>query len=297
MGRRDGRRDRRSLARPGAALRCRCSTGWKGGRRRRPGDAAGLPAADAGAPVARTTSWTRSILPTSRRSGSGTASACSWRARIAGAAGVVFSRSGDDVTGAFPEIAEAMRFSAVLDGELLVVRDGVVAPFGDLQQRLGRKTPSQSMRVRFPAHVRLYDILFEPARTFGRCRSPSDGPGWRHGIAHAPERMDLSPLVAVRIVAELAALRGGCARRRHRRADAEAQGQRPMCRTTEGAMVQVEARPAHDRLRADVRPARPRQALVLLFRLHLRLLAAGRRWPPPSWCRSARPISALPMRS
>ena len=33
-----------------------------------------------------------------------------------------------------------MDFHAVLDGELLVIRDGVVAPFADLQQRLNRKT-------------------------------------------------------------------------------------------------------------------------------------------------------------
>ena len=32
-----------------------------------------------------------------------------------------------------------MDFNAVLDGELLVTRDGVVAPFADLQQRLNRK--------------------------------------------------------------------------------------------------------------------------------------------------------------
>ena len=32
-----------------------------------------------------------------------------------------------------------MDFQAVLDGELLVMRDGAVAPFADLQQRLNRK--------------------------------------------------------------------------------------------------------------------------------------------------------------
>ena len=42
-------------------------------------------------------------------------------------------------------------------------------------------------------------------------------------------------------------------------------------------MVQVEARAADTRLRADVCPARLRQALVLLLRLHLRRLADRRR--------------------
>ena len=47
----------------------------------------------------------------------------------------------------------------VLDGELLVVRDGGLAPFNDLQQRLNRKTVSKKMRADYPAHIRLYDIL------------------------------------------------------------------------------------------------------------------------------------------
>ena len=52
----------------------------------------------------------------------------------------LYSRGAEDISGAFPEIVEAMAFHAVLDGELLVVRDGQAAPFADLQQRLNRKT-------------------------------------------------------------------------------------------------------------------------------------------------------------
>ncbi len=73
----------------------------------------------------------------------------------------LYSRTGDDIGRAFPEIIEAMDFEAVLDGELLVVRDGLVAPFNDLQQRLGRKTVSAKLLESNPAHVRLYDMLFE----------------------------------------------------------------------------------------------------------------------------------------
>ena len=65
------------------------------------------------------------------------------RVQIAAGRGEVriFSRSGDDISASFPEIVAAFQpFDAVLDGELLVVRDGVVAPFNDLQQRLNRKT-------------------------------------------------------------------------------------------------------------------------------------------------------------
>ena len=71
----------------------------------------------------------------------------------------LFSRTGDDVSGAFPDVIEGAPFDAVLDGELLVVRDGEVAPFGDLQQRLNRKAVARAMIEKYPAHVRLYDAL------------------------------------------------------------------------------------------------------------------------------------------
>ncbi len=74
----------------------------------------------------------------------------------------VFSRSGDDISGSFPEIVAAFQpYNVVLDGELLVVREGVVAPFNDLQQRLNRKTVTTKMLREYPAFVRLYDILID----------------------------------------------------------------------------------------------------------------------------------------
>jgi DNA ligase-1 len=74
----------------------------------------------------------------------------------------IFSRAGDNISGAFPEITAAFVESAVVvDGELLVVRDGQIAPFNHLQQRLNRKTVSAKMLKDYPAHVRLYDILFD----------------------------------------------------------------------------------------------------------------------------------------
>jgi len=71
----------------------------------------------------------------------------------------LFSRSGEDISSAFPDLVEAWHFDATLDGELLVVRDGEVAPFNDLQQRLNRKRVSKRQIEQFPAHVRLYDAL------------------------------------------------------------------------------------------------------------------------------------------
>lgn len=73
----------------------------------------------------------------------------------------IFSRTGDEISASFPEIVTAYsKVDAVLDGELLVVRDGRTAPFNDLQQRLNRKTVTPRMLREHPAFVRLYDLLF-----------------------------------------------------------------------------------------------------------------------------------------
>ena len=72
----------------------------------------------------------------------------------------LYSRTGDEISGAFPDLAEAMDFDAALDGELLVgdprERTGT---FSDLQQRLNRKSVSQKMLRDYPVFMRCYDIL------------------------------------------------------------------------------------------------------------------------------------------
>ena len=76
----------------------------------------------------------------------------------------LFSRGGDEVTGAFPEIAAAFNGIGVVDGELLVrgdVQGGEAASFNALQQRLGRKNVTAAMQAEYPVFVRLYDILFD----------------------------------------------------------------------------------------------------------------------------------------
>ena len=76
----------------------------------------------------------------------------------------LYSRTGDDISGSFPDIASAFARPAVLDGELLVrgeAQGGAAASFNALQQRLGRKLVSAKMQSQYPAFVRLYDILFE----------------------------------------------------------------------------------------------------------------------------------------
>jgi DNA ligase-1 len=83
------------------------------------------------------------------------------RVQIAAARGQVrlYSRTGDDIGGSFPDVLSGFRFEAVLDGELLVMRDAKVSPFNDLQQRLNRKTVSKALLDQYPAHIRLYDAL------------------------------------------------------------------------------------------------------------------------------------------
>jgi DNA ligase-1 len=126
----------------------------------------------------------------------------------------LYSRSGDDIGAAFPDICAAMPADVTLDGELLVIRDGEVAPFNDLQQRLNRKSPTPKLLRDFPAAVRLYDMLRE-------------GPEDLRGLSFAERRhrleawyvreprptFDLSPMVPFTSWDELGELRDGARQR------------------------------------------------------------------------------------
>ena len=122
----------------------------------------------------------------------------------------LFSRTGDDISGAFPDVVEAIPEGVVLDGELLVMREGEVAPFNDLQQRLNRKSVTGAMLKSHPAHIRLYDILFEGGEDLRplpfidrRARLES----WHR--THAPHRTDVSDIIDFTSIAELEALWAG----------------------------------------------------------------------------------------
>ena len=77
----------------------------------------------------------------------------------------LYSRSGDDISKAFPDLLESLGAerwgAAAVDGELLVVIDGRVQPFSSLQQRLNRKTVSAKTIQQYPIHCRAYDILLD----------------------------------------------------------------------------------------------------------------------------------------
>jgi DNA ligase-1 len=122
----------------------------------------------------------------------------------------LFSRTGDDISGAFPDVVETLPQGVVLDGELLVMRNGEVAPFNDLQQRLNRKTVTGTMLKSHPAHIRLYDILFEGgedlrALPFVERRARLEA--WHR--AHGPRRTDISGIIDFASVKELEALWAG----------------------------------------------------------------------------------------
>jgi DNA ligase-1 len=66
----------------------------------------------------------------------------------------LYTRTGDDISRTFPDLLDALVDPGVLDGELLVIREGRVASFGDLQQRLNRKIVDGKLMAAFPAAIR-----------------------------------------------------------------------------------------------------------------------------------------------
>ncbi|MDL2340270.1 MAG: cisplatin damage response ATP-dependent DNA ligase, partial [Pseudomonadota bacterium] len=130
----------------------------------------------------------------------------------------LFSRTGDDISMSFPDIAEAFATRGVLDGELLVrgigqgvagVHGGAAASFNALQQRLGRKSVSKKMLSEAPAFVRLYDILFygeEDVRALPWSDRRARLEAYVAGLD--PERFDLSQLIEADSFESLEAMRG-----------------------------------------------------------------------------------------
>ena len=71
----------------------------------------------------------------------------------------LFSRNGDDISGAFPDVLDRFSLPGVFDGELLAFKDGEISSFNDLQQRLNKKKPSKKLQAQYPCGLILYDIL------------------------------------------------------------------------------------------------------------------------------------------
>jgi DNA ligase-1 len=156
------------------------------------------------------------------------------QAAAAGGARALWSRTGEDLSAAFPDLAGAAVWEGCVDGELLVAPGGVVAPFAELQKRLNRKRPTAKDVAERPAILRAYDLLHDGredlrALPFAERRRRLEA--WM--AERRPERMDLSPLVPFDDWGRLAALRDGARLAGQeglmiKRADAPYVGGRPM---------------------------------------------------------------------
>jgi len=130
------------------------------------------------------------------------------QASVEGGVKRLYSRTGEDISGSFPDLVDALDFEGTVDGELLVRRDDAVAPFADLQKRLNRKSVGKAMLKSHPAALRAYDLLLHEGadlRTlpFEERRSRLE----RMVQACDPVRIDLSPLLSFATWSDLAALR------------------------------------------------------------------------------------------
>lgn len=128
----------------------------------------------------------------------------------------LYSRTGDDISGAFPDVLEAMDFEGAIDGELLVGHHGETgietATFSDLQQRLNRKTVSAKQLRDYPAFIRAYDLLQDGNQQSGEDLRALPFAERRKRLQTFvntlnPRRFDLSPVLPFADFSELAALR------------------------------------------------------------------------------------------
>jgi DNA ligase-1 len=140
----------------------------------------------------------------------------------------LYSRTGEDISKSFPDLAEALRLPGAIDGELLVVRDGRVQSFNVLQQRLNRKAVTPKLLLEFPAHLRAYDLLVEGTEDLRHLPFAERRARLQAFIARLNDpRVDLSPLVPFDTWEALAAAR----------ADPATAGAGPDAEAVEGVML------------------------------------------------------------
>ena len=110
----------------------------------------------------------------------------------------LYSRTGDEISGAFPDLVDTLDFSGALDGELLVGSPpDHTGSFSDLQQRLNRKSVSAKTMRDYPAFMRCYDLLVDGADDVRPLPFVDRRARLEAFVAGLdPARFDLSPLVS-----------------------------------------------------------------------------------------------------
>jgi DNA ligase-1 len=120
----------------------------------------------------------------------------------------LYSRTGENISKSFPDLAHALRLPAAIDGELLILRKGRVQSFNVLQQRLNRKAVTPKLLAEFPAHLRAYDLLSEGDEDLRDLPFAMRRAKLEAFVAKLNEpRVDLSPLVPFTTWDELTAAR------------------------------------------------------------------------------------------
>jgi DNA ligase 1 len=107
----------------------------------------------------------------------------------------LYSRTGDEISAAFPDVMAGLTFEGAVDGELVVWRDGAIAPFGDLQQRLNRKTVDAKALAAFPAAIVAYDLLAEGGEDLRALPLKERRSRLEILAGRAGDRLHLSPVV------------------------------------------------------------------------------------------------------
>ncbi|WP_407168380.1 cisplatin damage response ATP-dependent DNA ligase [Bradyrhizobium sp. ORS 111] len=120
----------------------------------------------------------------------------------------LYSRTGEDITGSFPDLVPSLHLPGAIDGELLVLREGRVQTFNVLQQRLNRKVVSPKLIKEFPIHLRAYDLLGDDENDLRELPFVERRAHLEAFIAKLNDpRIDLSPMIPFASWPELAAAR------------------------------------------------------------------------------------------
>jgi DNA ligase 1 len=182
----------------------------------------------------------------------------------------IWSRGEDLVTDRFPEVfAAAARLpdGVVLDGELVAWRDGVIRPFADLQQRIGRRKLTPAILKSVPVRFLAYDLLEQDCADLRALALRERRARLEALVASAPEAIDARGHPGV--LGGVGQGARGVPRTQRRRIDVEVAGIAVWHRSAAGCLVEMENRPLLFRGRHALCAARPRSPLQSVHRLHL----------------------------